>query len=402
MISFSCQGCGHKYKVKDDLAGKRVRCKKCNHIMCIPDSGTKADNSNIGSNKKSSGTSQTRLPSEQITIECAMCHHSFLYPERKRGKYVSCPKCYWDTLVPELTTINFKCPSCGNPMEAPESLRDKTILCQVCGVEVAVSEKNSSVSKEETVSPIKLQKRTKDCPYCGEEILAVAKKCKHCGEFMDNHFPVSSMAKTKSNNNDIIKTQTDIFALLCFATGMLGFFILPIIFTPICYISAIISYYRLKDNPELKGKWLRITGAMLGIISMLYLFYQLGYFDESLRKFQSAGDDTNEYTETYHYEFPAQKIREGIKNSTYHTSDFTIKDITVSNGDNLEYSYDIRITVSSMLRAISDSIPDQGIYVFHVDRDLRLSDSYTVIGGERESEINDIYKMVNDSLMKAR
>lgn len=26
---------------------------------------------------------------------------------------------------------------------------------------------------------------TKKCPYCGEEILAVAKKCKHCGEWVD-------------------------------------------------------------------------------------------------------------------------------------------------------------------------------------------------------------------------
>jgi len=25
----------------------------------------------------------------------------------------------------------------------------------------------------------------KRCPYCGEEVLAVAKKCKHCGEWID-------------------------------------------------------------------------------------------------------------------------------------------------------------------------------------------------------------------------
>ena len=29
-------------------------------------------------------------------------------------------------------------------------------------------------------------RETKNCPYCGEEILAVAKKCKHCGEWLDS------------------------------------------------------------------------------------------------------------------------------------------------------------------------------------------------------------------------
>ena len=30
-----------------------------------------------------------------------------------------------------------------------------------------------------------VSKEKKQCPYCGEEILAIAKKCKHCGEWLD-------------------------------------------------------------------------------------------------------------------------------------------------------------------------------------------------------------------------
>jgi hypothetical protein len=34
-------------------------------------------------------------------------------------------------------------------------------------------------------SKVEQEPETKDCPFCGEEVRAVAKKCKHCGETLD-------------------------------------------------------------------------------------------------------------------------------------------------------------------------------------------------------------------------
>ena len=40
--------------------------------------------------------------------------------------------------------------------------------------------------------------QTTKCPYCGEEILAVAKKCKHCGEWLDKDVEPTSHAESQS------------------------------------------------------------------------------------------------------------------------------------------------------------------------------------------------------------
>lgn len=112
----------------------------------------------------------------------------------------------------------------------------------------------------------------KNCPFCGEAILKRAIKCKHCGEFLDRPQPEPEADKRKRSKPK--KQTTDIFAVLCFSTGMLSLVILPIVFAPACYITGIVSYYRLKDNPELKGRWLRLVGAIAGVISILWLLVQ--------------------------------------------------------------------------------------------------------------------------------
>ncbi len=44
MIKFNCSECGQSYRVSDEYAGKRVRCKGCSQINTIP----QAENETVG------------------------------------------------------------------------------------------------------------------------------------------------------------------------------------------------------------------------------------------------------------------------------------------------------------------------------------------------------------------
>ena len=44
MIEFKCEKCGSLYKVKDEYAGKQVRCKKCGRVTQITATAPDSDN----------------------------------------------------------------------------------------------------------------------------------------------------------------------------------------------------------------------------------------------------------------------------------------------------------------------------------------------------------------------
>ena len=45
----------------------------------------------------------------------------------------------------------------------------------------------------------------KNCPYCGKEILAVAKKCKHCGQWLDKENSTQTISINIQNVFKFIK-----------------------------------------------------------------------------------------------------------------------------------------------------------------------------------------------------
>lgn len=54
----------------------------------------------------------------------------------------------------------------------------------------------------------------KVCPFCGEEILAVAKKCKHCGEFLDGEKPNTESSNSPIDNANVNEKWKERFRLI--------------------------------------------------------------------------------------------------------------------------------------------------------------------------------------------
>ncbi|UCE49516.1 MAG: hypothetical protein JSW47_05105 [Phycisphaerales bacterium] len=76
MIKFSCNKCGHKLGVKDELAGKRGKCPGCGGIIVVPE--------------------KTIL----INFNCENCGEKISAPGMRAGTKGTCPKCKVALVVP--------------------------------------------------------------------------------------------------------------------------------------------------------------------------------------------------------------------------------------------------------------------------------------------------------------
>jgi membrane protein YdbS with pleckstrin-like domain len=103
-------------------------------------------------------------------ITC-ICGHSFLISDPQIEQPVACPACQRrlnPVVVAPKATAGAAAPP---PPAAP-------------GAATA-----SPAAAAPSAVPANAAEATKRCPFCGEVILAVARKCKHCGEFLDRAAP---------------------------------------------------------------------------------------------------------------------------------------------------------------------------------------------------------------------
>lgn len=106
-----------------------------------------------------------------IRAACAACATKLKIEDKMAGKSVRCPKCKAPVLVPVMEPVQAAMPEI--PHISPQPLQPTAPVI---------------MPKADEPQEGRL------CQFCGESILATARKCKHCGEMLDGSKPIQTVA----------------------------------------------------------------------------------------------------------------------------------------------------------------------------------------------------------------
>ena len=110
---------------------------------------------------------------------------------------------------------------------------------------------------------------TKSCPYCDEEIVALARKCRHCGEFLDERLAAARAAESGPHMGQdpalrmLLPVGRSLWAV---AAGYLGLFSMLFVFAPFALITGVLAVLDIKKHPEKHGLGRAIFGIVMGAV----------------------------------------------------------------------------------------------------------------------------------------
>ena len=133
---------------------------------------------------------------------------------------------------------------------------------------------------------------TKICPYCGEEILAGAKKCKHCGEWLEEEpkpvtvkpepqSPITVMARPTEQRfsqpiviNNTVSSRSNGIGTAGFVLALISaiFCWVPGVNWIIWFLGALFSFFGLFKRP----RGIAVAGFILSIIDVIIIVAVIG------------------------------------------------------------------------------------------------------------------------------
>jgi len=149
--------------------------------------------------------------------------------------------------------LKLYCKKCNRDFSGIENSKDE-VQCPICKTNYKIQEAlftNKTHRNNNNINSSKKNTNLKSCPYCGEDILAVAQKCKHCGEFLNHNNNMSNVngtspSFTKPSKDD--KLETYWYAIIWCSL------IIPLGTSLIVILSSVLYYAWKKEFPKKAAK----------------------------------------------------------------------------------------------------------------------------------------------------